>query len=221
MQRATLAAGLVVVPSLFVAVHHFGGVGRHGAHESRSARAKVVVGAAAATDRMAPMRPDVRPRGADDSPAAPSTYGVEHDEGALADAPRPTSVGGEPRPESPAIERSSITPGEQVAHIDSVFQDQRYDASWAREAEATLESRLKGTGEGTALSSVRCRQSLCKAEVEYVDDDSYQHLVETVFRSSEFWEGAKLVMKSDSSERGRPMAVLFFARVGLDMPYAR
>jgi hypothetical protein len=137
--------------------------------------------------------------------------------------PSPTSVG-EPAPVATGtetVEAPELPPPEdQVAYIDSVFGAQSYEGGWARDAARRLEDALTSIGGGaSALSSVECRSSLCKAQIVHNDEAQFQRFLEQAFRAVSYWDGPRLSLRDEPGADGRVTSTMFFAKEGSEMPY--
>ncbi|MGK3989356.1 hypothetical protein WME99_40290 [Sorangium sp. So ce136] len=125
----------------------------------------------------------------------------------------------EPQPAPSAAPAEPSTPEERAAKHDLVFQAERVDHAWAREASHKLRDGIESILPTGALRSVECRNTLCKAELVCADRDEVATFFEQGFRRQDrFWQGAATVLKTGETPDGKWTMAAFFARDGSMIP---
>jgi hypothetical protein len=110
---------------------------------------------------------------------------------------------------------------DHIAHIETVFNQQPVDGSWATGATAKLEQGLSRIAKGSRdLGQVECRSSLCRARYDGNDRSKCEEFARDAAHQTApyFWEGPYTV-KIDPARGGTGCTVsMLFGREGADLP---
>lgn len=103
--------------------------------------------------------------------------------------------------------------------IDASFSEQMIDSNWSVETEQALESAVANRPEieGTSLISTQCRSSLCRVEVDHLDEFAlarfevwFPHLVNE--------QHPEVVMSTQYIGDGQSTTTIFVSRSGYELP---
>jgi hypothetical protein len=117
-----------------------------------------------------------------------------------------------------------MRPAEIRDHLETSFATEQVDASWARTAERTAESRIKNVlTQGTSLRSVECHSSMCRIETGHQNVDDFQSFVSQAFvkPESRMWNAPMFLTPLDekAAEHGGPLVIVaYVAREGRELP---
>jgi hypothetical protein len=138
-----------------------------------------------------------------------------------APAPSPVPAEGEPSDgvRAPPGKRFP-THQEAVAQIDARFNGEPAHAAWGQQvaplATKVFRSRLP---EGSSLTDVDCRETLCRVVMKHASMDTYRQLVESTLgaRDSGLWNGGISSIVTEQSPTS-VTTVTFIAREGMPVP---
>jgi hypothetical protein len=152
------------------------------------------------------------------TPAAP---GFSRPAPALEAAPPPVAPVAPARGGPPGPEPAAVSMTDRIAHIETVFNQQSVDGSWATGATTRLEQGLSRIAKGSRdLGQVECRSSLCRARYDGNDPSKCEEFArDTAHQTAPyFWEGPYTV-KIDPARGGTGCSVsMLFGREGTDLP---
>lgn len=179
-------------------------------------RAQVAVLAASPEEKGASHRRERGPveerRG---SPApARRTSPTEEDMSDLPIAPR----------QPPALEtadRAPTEPEDVPVALESAFLEEGADPIWSREAERTVQEKLKrAIPKAADVRSIECRSSMCRIETFHQNAEDYERFLHDAFKDPEtqIWNGNAFSTSSRVDERGGRVIVSYLAREGEVLP---
>jgi hypothetical protein len=122
--------------------------------------------------------------------------------------------------QAPALEsaeRPLIEPAEARDQLESAFLEEGTDPGWARQAERTVQEKLRGSmPDASAVRSIECRSSICRIETAHQDPGAYGQFVDSVFKSPEtqIWNSSSFSTPLRSDDRGGMVIVSYLAREG-------
>lgn len=121
----------------------------------------------------------------------------------------------------PGSDPAAISMTDRIAHIETVFNQQSVDGSWATGATAKLEQGLSRIAKGPRdLAQIECRSSLCRARYDGADPSKCEAFArDTAHQTAPyFWEGPYTV-RIDPARGGTGCSVsMMFGREGTDLP---
>lgn len=111
---------------------------------------------------------------------------------------------------------------EQDAYIRFEFEQSPPGDHWSIVSEKTLNEKFREHLGSAHLRSLECRKDLCRAEVEHVDQGSYEEFLSNlVGNSHDTWKGELDIYRVGSDQRGSITQSLYFARPGAKIPRLR
>jgi hypothetical protein len=128
---------------------------------------------------------------------------------------------------APAVTKAGPTVAEVAAHVESSYARQAVDASWAGPTQVVLSEHMGKQLASSALESLECRESLCKARLRHPDPASYSAFIDRLYaNANDIWKGP-ITFYRDSSGEGDNVAAsgeatvrnsIYFAKEGTDLP---
>lgn len=136
--------------------------------------------------------------------------------------PPPATRSPAPPEEEPASESTPEPPppsaDDQKVYVHTVFEGEVEDRSWSREASHQVRSGLRDIlQDGTQLTSVDCRSSLCKVSLTHADLSAQMNFIDKVVMEDAFWPHGSVVMK-EAQSNGQTATSVFFVREGRPLP---
>jgi hypothetical protein len=142
-------------------------------------------------------------------------------------APPPDPVVQEqPVPEAPEVApdpgvdpASEITSQEEYyAKVGLAFSAEPMDAAWARNTEYALRNTLSELAETSTVDSLECRQSLCKADVQHVDQEKFSAFIDrTIASARETWSGEIAWYRDSVTSDGAVHSTMYFGKPGISI----
>jgi len=124
--------------------------------------------------------------------------------------------------------KAGPTVAQVAAHVESSYARQAVDASWAGSTQAALSEHLGKQLGSSALESIECRESLCKARLRHVDPASYSAFIDRLYaNANDIWKGP-ITFYRDSAGEGDDVAPssdgpvrnsIYFAKEGTELPH--
>jgi hypothetical protein len=102
-----------------------------------------------------------------------------------------------------------------------VFVKEAEDRAWAPEARHGIEEKLTGAlPDGSSVSSVSCRSTMCRVETVHADVGHYGEFVRHAFLNpaAQVWTGPGFSMVMGEPGSGKLVTVAFLARPGSNLP---
>jgi hypothetical protein len=123
--------------------------------------------------------------------------------------------------EIPAMQPNAAPPPsieDQHAFLQTTFEQQRADMTWAREARSTLTADIeRRLPKSSSIRTLECRTALCRAEIRHADEAGYRDLMSSQFSGEQsHWSGAFLLWRSGQGDNWD--MTMFFAKPGAEMP---
>jgi hypothetical protein len=144
-------------------------------------------------------------------------------------APPPDSaVREQPLPEAPEVApdpavdpASEITSQEEYyAKVGVAFSAEPMDAAWARDTEYALRNTLSELAETSTVDSLECRQSLCKADVQHVDQEKFSAFIDrTIASARETWRGEITWYRDSVTSNGAVRSTMYFGKPGVSISH--
>jgi len=138
----------------------------------------------------------------------------------VAAAPASSSRSSGDAPTAPAKARA-ITYADQLAYYHASLQAEDVDASWSRASSQRLRGMFdQMTSSATALRSVECRHTICRAELTHDTEAESRAFYET-WTSSQArleWQGPVTGGVVSTQPDGSARSVFFFSREGTTLP---
>lgn len=107
-----------------------------------------------------------------------------------------------------------------VSHLDDLVDGEDFDPDWSQRAGGSFTKALTaGLPEGSTVSNVECRSTLCRAETTHQSVDAFVAYNEAVFMSPErqVWNGGMFSTVVEETSSG-VTAVSFIAKEGAALP---
>jgi hypothetical protein len=122
----------------------------------------------------------------------------------------------DPPPVDPASEITSEE--EYYFKVGVAFSAEPQDAAWARETEYTLNKALSEVAEMSTAGKLECRQSLCRASLEYADQEKFGAFIDRmVGRANEIWTGEITWHRDSVGDDGAVRGTIYFGRPGVSI----
>jgi hypothetical protein len=124
--------------------------------------------------------------------------------------------------------KTGPTVAQVAAHVEASYARQAVDASWAGATQAVLSEHLGKQLGSSALESIECRASLCKARLRHLDPASYSAFIDRLYaNANEIWKGSITFYRDSSGEgddvppssEGTVRNSIYFAREGTELPH--
>ena len=137
---------------------------------------------------------------------------------AQASAAQVEASAGEERAED-AAEPEPPSTEDKAAYAQSVFEAEPVDAGWATQTKHELDAVLGQYLGASSLAALECKSALCRAEVKHADGAELRKFLDGVLGNSrEVWQGPMAIYQVETTDDGRVVQNLYFARKGTQLP---
>jgi len=115
----------------------------------------------------------------------------------------------------------ATSPEDMQDKLDTVFEEEIADPSWASDAEYTAEQKLAvAMPESSAISSIECRSSICRIETFHQNSDAYGKFSEQAFKNPDtrIWTADAFSALVSGDEQVGLIVVSYVSREGKALP---
>jgi hypothetical protein len=132
----------------------------------------------------------------------------------------------DPAPTAPEVTRDpAVNPAAEIRSTEEyyekvamAFSSETTDGAWARENEYDLRKALSELAETSSVQSLECRQTLCKADVQHVDQEKFSAFIDrTIAKATAMWKGEISWYRDSTTDDGAVHSTLYFGKPGVSI----